>query len=86
MFGGVRGEWKDLATARYDDVYCINLLFLPLRVMDLPLSVIGDTLTLPYTLLRDPTFLRQTLVYEPQEAAWTANRPAPPPTPVVADR
>jgi uncharacterized protein YceK len=49
IYGGVRGEWSELRAMRFDDVYCMNLIFVPLYLVDHPLSAIGDTLTLPYT-------------------------------------
>jgi uncharacterized protein YceK len=52
VYGGIRQEWSDLKVMRFDDVYCINLLLAPWLVADLPLSVLGDTLTLPYVLGR----------------------------------
>lgn len=50
VYGGVRGEWSELKAMRFDDVYCMNLIFLPLYLADLPLSAAADTLTLPYTI------------------------------------
>ena len=49
IYGGVRQDWTELKTLDFGDVACINLYFLPLYLADLPLSLIGDTLTLPYT-------------------------------------
>jgi uncharacterized protein YceK len=50
VYGGVQGEWGELQAMRFDDVHCMNLIFLPLYLIDLPLSAIGDTLTLPWTI------------------------------------
>lgn len=62
-YGGVQRDWMVLKMAQEDDS---GILWgaIPSLAIDLPLSVVGDTLTLPYTLLRDPTFLRQNLVYD----------------------
>ncbi len=49
IYGGIRQDWTDLKAERFDDVYCMNLIFLPLYLADFPLSLIGDTVTLPYT-------------------------------------
>lgn len=49
VYGGVRQSWADLKGLDFSDVACINLYFLPFYLADLPLSLIGDTLTLPYT-------------------------------------
>jgi uncharacterized protein YceK len=49
IYGGVRQDWAELKAQQFGDVYCMNLIFLPLYLADFPLSLIGDTLTLPYT-------------------------------------
>ena len=49
IYGGVRQDWTELKALEFGDVACINLIFAPFYLADLPLSLIGDTLTLPYT-------------------------------------
>jgi uncharacterized protein YceK len=49
IYGGVRQDWITLKELDFSDVACINLVFLPLYLAALPLSFVGDTLTLPYT-------------------------------------
>ena len=49
IYGGVRQDWTELKAQRFNDVYCMNLIFLPLYLADFPFSLVGDTLTLPYT-------------------------------------
>src|SRR4051794_22631 len=34
IYGGVRGEWSELKAMRFDDVYCFNLIWLPLYALD----------------------------------------------------
>jgi uncharacterized protein YceK len=52
-YGGVRGEWSDLTGMRWDHEYAfVNLIWLPMLAVDLPLTTVGDTITLPYVLAR----------------------------------
>lgn len=85
VYGGVRGDWASLQMAVRDDT-CISWPFVPFVVADLLLSAVGDTLTLPYTLIRDRAFLGKPFVYEPQPEALAADRPATTTHPAVADR
>jgi uncharacterized protein YceK len=63
VYGGVRDDLKDL-DLRGSDVWLYwNLLFVPFTLIDLPLSFVGDTLTLPYTtwyalFKKQPDYLR----------------------------
>ncbi len=88
-YGGVQRDWEVLKMAQEDDSG-IMWAFVPSLVVDLPLSVVGDTLTLPYTALRDPTLFRRTLFNERldfgQEAAVPSENhsTAPPVTPATA--
>lgn len=50
VFGGVRSDWTGLTTLNWNDEYSfLNFVVLPFYVADLPLSLVGDTVTLPYT-------------------------------------
>ncbi|HEX4613027.1 MAG TPA: YceK/YidQ family lipoprotein [Urbifossiella sp.] len=50
-YGGVRRDWEVLKMVQEDDSR-IMWAFVPSLVVDLPLSLVGDTLTLPYVLVR----------------------------------
>lgn len=53
VFGGVRSDWTGLTTLDWNDNNAMaSSIILPLYVADLPLSLVGDTMTLPYTALR----------------------------------
>jgi uncharacterized protein YceK len=88
-YGGVQRDWMLLTMAQEDDSG-IMWAFVPALAVDLPLSVVGDTLTLPYTALTDPTLFRKSLVHEPQDFGQEAAGPsenrsaAPPATPAAA--
>jgi hypothetical protein len=43
----------------------IKLLFLPAMIFDLPLTMIGDTVTLPYTLAYDRGLFGRMCMYDP---------------------
>lgn len=50
VFGGVRSDLTGLTTLSWNDEYSfLNFIVLPFYVADLPLSLVGDTVTLPYT-------------------------------------
>src|SRR5215218_6195532 len=50
VYGGVRGEWAELKALRWNDEYSfLNPIAIALYAIDLPLTLVGDTLTLPYT-------------------------------------
>ena len=46
IYGGVRQDWTEFNKQQCNEV---AFIFLPLWLAEFPLSLIGDTLTLPYT-------------------------------------
>lgn len=52
VYGGVRGHWAAIADYPWRDTPCVlDYIVLPaMAVVDLGLSAVGDTFTLPYTI------------------------------------
>jgi uncharacterized protein YceK len=51
VYGGVKRDWYALTGKQWDWAYSpVNLLLTPLYLLDLPLSAVADTLTLPYAI------------------------------------
>lgn len=76
IYGGVRADWSEFKRLKYDpeSPYLGPGTFLP-PLIDLPFSVIGDTLTLPYTLAWEKGFLGMALInpgseYAPEVSRW----------------
>lgn len=85
-YGGVQRDWEVLKMAREDDTG-IMWAFVPSLVVDLPLSVVGDTLTLPYTASTHfrRTLFNERLDFRQEAAAPSENRSAASPvTPATA--
>jgi uncharacterized protein YceK len=49
VFGGVRWDWNTLLATSFEGDCYVNYFILPVFLADFPLSLIGDALTLPYT-------------------------------------
>ena len=64
-YGGVREEWEVLMgknnTQDYDRIY--RMVAAPFLALDLPFTLIGDTITLPYTLAYDCGLFGRICVY-----------------------
>jgi uncharacterized protein YceK len=54
-YGGVRAEWDAITGPHYDPKYplILSMCLVPMVALDLPLTLVGDTITLPYTLAYD---------------------------------
>jgi len=54
VYGGVRAEWSELNRWGYEpEAVPFALIFKAATCIDLPFTVIGDTLTLPFTIAAD---------------------------------
>ena len=66
-YGGVRADWDMITGKHFDDEYRLVLrkFTAPIFALDLPLTLIGDTLTLPYTLAYDCGLFGKRCIYAP---------------------
>jgi uncharacterized protein YceK len=86
VFGGVRSDWKGMNTLNWNDEYSfLNFVVLPLYVADLPLSLIGDTVTLPYTVGCEIGLFGWRCIYEPTTIPKTLDEPTRTKAPLSRD-
>jgi uncharacterized protein YceK len=85
VYGGVRQDWASLQMVARDET-AMSWPYAPLVAVDLPLSAVGDTLTLPYTLFLNSDLFKKTLIYEPPEGTWGRMDTLPAPSPPAGDR
>jgi hypothetical protein len=77
VYGGVRNDWAALKMAASADA-TMTWPYLPFVAVDLPLSAVGDTLTLPYTLFVNSEICKRKLIDEPTDE-FRALLSSPPP-------
>jgi uncharacterized protein YceK len=77
VYGGVRSDWSELAGWQRDPEAPHPGTYLS-ALIDLPLSAVGDTLTLPYTLAWEKGLFGMRLMNYPPEYATPAAEVEPP--------
>lgn len=78
VYGGVREDYASLTGMKWNDEYSfLNLFFIPLYLVDLPLSAVGDTLTLPLSIGAEVTSSINNYYFPPK----SPKSEGPPPDP-----